>query len=45
MVEAFFEALNKKQQLVPFAELRAATLASFAVMTSLREKAPVELLK
>ena len=45
MVAAFFDSLKKGQQLVPFAELRAATLASFAVMTSLREKAPVELLK
>jgi len=45
MVAAFFEALKKKQPLIPFAELRAATLASFAVMTSLKEESPVELLK
>ena len=43
MVAAFFEAVKDNRQLIPFADLRAATLASFAVLTSLREKAPVEI--
>ena len=43
MVAAFFNAIAQGRALIPFAELRAVTLASFAVMESLREKSPVEI--
>lgn len=42
MMTAFMERLkNGGAPLIPFTELRAATLASFAVSTSLRENAPI----
>ncbi len=44
MVEAFFDRLRQGgEPLISFAELRAATLASFAVLDSLRDKSPVEI--
>lgn len=44
MVEAFLAALkNGGPSPIPFAELKAVTLASFAAMASLREKMPVEI--
>ena len=44
MLAAFFDSLTKNnRQLIKFDELRSATLASFAVLSSLRNKAPVEL--
>jgi len=45
MVAALFDAIRNNRQPIPFAELRAATLASFAVMTSLHEQAPVRILE
>lgn len=45
MVEAFVENIRHgSTSLINFAELRAVTLCSFAVLTSLREKSPVEIL-
>ena len=44
MVRSFIDSIgNGGAPLIPFAELRAVTLASFAAVTSLREKAPVEI--
>ena len=43
MMAALFAAQKSGKSPISFAELRAATLASFAVLTSLREKAPVEI--
>lgn len=42
MIAAFMEKIQSGgTPLIPFAELKASTLASFAAMESLREKAPV----
>ena len=44
MVAAFLQSIKSGgPALIPFAELRASTLASFAVLESLRQKAPVAL--
>ena len=44
MVAAFLNSVkNGGAPLIAFAELKAVTLASFAVMLSLQEKMPVEI--
>ncbi len=45
MVKKFIDSIRQGgKPLIPFEELRAVTLASFAAVTSLREKMPVEIL-
>jgi len=44
MVSGFFDSLKQPgKNLIPFVELKSATLTSFAALTSLREKSPVRI--